>query len=306
MTNNIINWMRVMRLPFLTASIIPVLVGVSYAWYETGIFYPVLFVLSLIGSIAVHIGTNLLNEFVDYTTGNDAGNKYHILPFSGGSGVLQEGSLRPSQVYRAAMICYAVAFFLGVILAYTRGILVLYLTVAGILSGYSYDSPPLKLVYRGVGELMVGISFGFFIITGSYYMQTQKVTPEILLIALPIAILISAVLYINEFPDYEADKAVGKNHLVVRLGTKKAAVFYSILMTFAYISLLIILVLRILPPIGVVTLLTAPIAFTAMALTGKYHDRPLELCPANASTILIHFTTGGLISAVFVATRMMG
>jgi 1,4-dihydroxy-2-naphthoate octaprenyltransferase len=77
-------------------------------------------------------------------------------------------------------------------------------------------------------------------------------------------------------------------------------------MTFAYISLLIILVLRILPPIGVVTLLTAPIAFTAMALTGKYHDRPLELCPANASTILIHFTTGGLISAVFVATRMMG
>lgn len=303
---DVIKWMRVMRLPFLTASVIPVLVGVSFAWYETGLFYPGLFLLSLIGSAAVHIGTNLLNEYADYMSGNDPANEFRDLPFNGGSGVLEEGGLKPGQVYRAAMICYAVGLFLGILLAYYRGILVLYLTIAGIVSGYSYDLPPLKLVYRGVGEVLVGINFGFLIIMGCYYVQTQRLDSKVLWGALPIAILISAVLYINEFPDYEADKAVGKNHLVVRLGTKRAVVLYYILMVGAYASLFVPIVLGILPPLISITLITLPIAFRIMGIARKHHNEPRALSPANAGTILIHFATGGLMSLAFVITRIAG
>lgn len=295
-----------MRLPFLTASVIPVLVGVSFAWYETGVFYFGLFILSLIGSAAVHIGTNLLNEFVDYTSGNDAANKFHDLPFNGGSGVLQEGGLLPSQVHRAAIVCYVIGFLLGMLLAYYRGPLVLYLTIAGIVSGYSYDSAPLKLVYRGVGELMVGLNFGFLIIIGSYYVQAQTVNSKVLWVALPIAILISAVLYINEFPDYEADKAVGKNHLVVRFGTRRAVALYYILMGVAYVSLFVPIALGILPPLVGIAFMTLPIALKIMSIARRHHSEPLALCPANAGTILIHFATGALMSIAFVIARMVG
>lgn len=135
---------------------------------------------------------------------------------------------------------------------------------------------------------------------GAYYVQTQTLNVEPLMASIPVSLLIFAVVYINEFQDYNADKAIGKKTLVVRFGRKKAAQGYAILMGGVYFSILIGVLSRIIPSTTLIGLVTIPIAIKAAACAFRYHSTPLKLIPANASTILCHFLTSLLLSVGYL------
>jgi 1,4-dihydroxy-2-naphthoate octaprenyltransferase len=201
-----------------------------------------------------------------------------------------------------ALLFFLVACLIGLYLTYERGWGVLIIGLIGLFSGYFYTAPPFFLVATGFGELIVGLNFGVLMTLGSYYVQAQKVAWEPILASLPVGFLIAAVLYINEFQDCRSDEAVGKNHLVARLGKQKAAVGYEVMLYAAYASIIVGVMVRLFsPPSGislfaVLGLLTIPIAVKTIRIVRAHFDRLMELAPANANTVVLHSLVGILIS----------
>lgn len=289
-----------LRAPFLTATLVPIFLGTSIAWVRNAVFYLEYFLFVLAGGIFLHLGTNVINDYFDHKSGNDEINKEFVRPFSGGSRTIQLGLLTPLEVLCGALLFYALGISIGLYLTWTRGLFVLFLGLVGVLSGFFYTAPPFNWASKGVGEAFVGINFGSLMTLGAYYVQTQKVSIEPFIASIPVSLLIVAVLYINEFPDYDADKAVGKNTLVVRMGREKAAYGYIALIIGVYSSILLGILAGILPPITLIGFMTLPFAKKASEHALKYHSSPFDLVPANASTILCHLLTGVLLSIAYL------
>ena len=147
---------------------------------------------------------------------------------------------------------------------------------------------------------MVGINYGVLMTLGAFYVQTQKIALEPVIASLPIAFLITAVLYINEFPDYQADKKVGKKTLVVRLGRKKAAFGFIVLIFITYLSLGMGVILSILPLATLIALASSPFFLRAIKLSQTFHEKSFDLAPANAFTVMGHLITGLLLILSYV------
>lgn len=286
-------WIRELRVPFFTATIVPVLLGATVAWASLGIFNAAYFVLTLIAALCLHAGTNMANDYFDFKSGCDIVNKEFVSPFSGGSRLLPEGILKARDVHIAALFSFGLAGLIGVFLAFERGWVVLLLGIVGILSGYFYTS---QLATHVVGEFFVGLNFGPLMVLGSYYVQTQIFALEPLLASIPVGLLIVDVLWINEIPDCTADRRVGKKTCVVRLGRRSAADVYAVMTMVAYASIALGVVLKLMPITSLVALISLPIAFRAIKVARTYYDKPLKLVPANASTIKIHLLTGLLLA----------
>ena len=300
MTNKLKSFATELRASFLTATIVSIILGASIAWSRNGVFDLRFFLLSLVAGSLLHLGTNVANDYFDHKSGGDAINKEYVRPFTGGSRIIQLGLLKPREVLLEASILYIAGTSIGIYLAFYRGLFVLVLGLIGLFSGIFYASPPFKLANRGVGEIFVGVNFGALMTLGAYYVQTQTLNVEPLMASIPVSLLIFAVVYINEFQDYNADKAIGKKTLVVRFGRKKAAQGYAILMGGVYISILIGVLSRIIPSTTLIGLVTIPIAIKAATYALRYHFTPLKLIPANASTILCHFLTSLLLSVGYL------
>jgi 1,4-dihydroxy-2-naphthoate octaprenyltransferase len=289
-----------LRATFLTATIVSIILGASIAYVRNGVFDLGLFVLSLVGGAFLHAGTNVANDYFDHKSGGDDINKEFVRPFSGGSRMIQLGLLKPREVLFEASILFAIGTAIGFYLAFVRGIFVLALGLVGLFSGIFYASPPFKLANRGVGEVFVGINFGVLMTIGAYYVQTQTLNVEPIVASIPVALLIFAVVYINEFLDYNADKAIGKKTLVVRFGREKAARGYAILMGGVYLSIAIGVATRITPVTTLIGFATLPIAIKAVANAFEYYSVPLKLTPSNSSTILCHLLTSLLLSVGYL------
>jgi len=140
---------------------------------------------------------------------------------------------------------------------------------------------------------------------GAFYVQAGSFSWHPIIASLPVAFLITAVLYINEFQDYKADKAVGKNHLVVRLGKQKAVFGYMFIMFLTYISLVVGVVTDTLPPMSLIGLLTLPLAFKSIKVALNFYDDSVKLTAANATTIMNHLITGLLITLSYVVDKFI-
>jgi 1,4-dihydroxy-2-naphthoate octaprenyltransferase len=294
-----------LRATFLTATIVSIILGASIAYARNGVFDLEFFVLSLAAGAFLHTGTNVANDYFDHKSGGDDINKEFVRPFSGGSRMIQLGLLKPREVILEASILFAVGTAIGFYLAYARGIFVLVIGLIGLFSGIFYASPPFKLANRGVGEVFVGVNFGALMTIGAYYVQTRTLNVEPLVASIPVALLIFAVVYINEFLDYNADKAIGKKTLVVRYGREKAARGYAILMGGVYLSIAIGVAAKIMPVAALIGFATLPIAIKAVTNAFKYHSIPLKLTPSNSSTILCHLLTSLLLSVGYLIAFLM-
>ncbi|MFH1327728.1 MAG: 1,4-dihydroxy-2-naphthoate octaprenyltransferase [Candidatus Bathyarchaeota archaeon] len=279
---------------------IPIILGSAVAWGTTHTFLWEYFLLTIIAGIFIHIGTNVANDYFDHKSGNDEINTEYIRPFSGGSRVIQLGLLTPKEVLRGAFMFLILSGIIGVYLAIVRGPIILLLGIIGVFSGFFYTAPPFNLASRGVGEVFVGLNFGILMTLGAFYVQTQTLTWECTLAAVPIALLIAAVLYINQFPDYKADKAVGKKHLVVRLGTEKAAKVYGGILIAVYALIVLGVTFSIISPFTLIALITLPLAIKGIRHARAHHSKPLKLIPANASTILTHLLVGLLLAVGYI------
>lgn len=289
-------WFAEIRPPFLTASIVPVVLGATVAWAESHIFLWDFLLLSVIAGCCLHIAANVANDYFDHLSGTDDMNVEFVRPFTGGSRMIQRGLLSPSEVLAESMVFFMIGGIIGLYLAVTRGMIIIVLGLAGAASGFFYTAPPVRLVSRGVGEVFIGLNFGILMTLGGYYVQTQTLSPVPIAPSIPVALLITAVLYINEFPDYRADEAAGKRTLVVRLGRRRAAKGYAVIMTAVYFSIVLPALAGWMTPYSLIAMSTLPLSALAVRHAMASYEKSFELVPANASTVLSHLLTGAFLT----------
>ena len=295
-------WIRELRVPFFTASIIPILLGTTVAWTKYNLFNPVTFFLALIIGVALHAGTNVANDYFDYKGGTDNVNKEFVPGISGGSRTIQEGLLTPHEVLTGSLLLFIVGWFAGVLVTLLTSWIALALIFLGFVSGFFYTAPPFKWAHHGVGELFVGLNFGLFMVLGAYYVQALAIDIEPIIASLPLTLLIAAVLYINEFPDYKADMATGKRTLIVRLGRKTAAKLYPLFILTPYAIVLLAVLFGIMPILSLIVFLTIKEASVAVKVAKKHYEEPLKLIPANVNTIMSHLHFGILLILSYLIT----
>jgi len=296
-------WLAEVRAPFFTATIVPILLGATIAWARTGTFHLGLFLLTLLGGLLLHTGTNVANDYFDHRSGTDDVNVEFVRPFTGGSRMIQIGLLTPREVLSGALAAFALACLVGLCLTYVRGPLIIVLGLIGIFCGFFYTAPPFNLVSRGIGEFFIGLNFGVLMTLGSFFVQAGHLAWEPVVASIPVGLLIAGVLYINEFQDAPADGAVGKAHLVVRLGRRKAAVGYLAILVATYAVIVFAVLLRITSPFTLIALATLPVAIRAIGVARAHYDEYLKLVPANAATVFIHLLTGLLLSAGYLLDK---
>ena len=291
-------YMRAVRLPFLTGSLMPVaLVAALACWRGAwgGFWY---FLLTALGVAGLHTGGNLINDYYD-SFGSDPINRF-VTPFSGGSRVIQNQELEAETVRNMAYACLGLGVACGLALMYYGRPWVALFGLFGLAAAYLYSASPLQLMSKGLGELTIFLAFGPVLTLGAYYALTGRVTPEGFYIGLPLAFLITAILWINEFPDLEADAAAAKDHLVVRLGLKKSRLVYTGLMLAPFLSLPFLLEIFHLPGHLFAGLVALPLAVQAVRLAWVTPPEDEEFVPIQALTIKTHFLLGVSLTLAFL------
>ena len=302
------SWLVITRAPFLTAILVPILIGAAWVAYS-GIVRPfpwTPFWLALFAGICLHVAANTFNDYFDWRSGTDPANNNYFLPYSGGSRSIELGLISEKALFRVALIALVISGALGLALALISGPGVLLFGLVGALSAYFYTAPPLRLAARkGLGELLVGLNFGPLATAGTVYALTGRVTLADFLVGLPIGMLVTAILWINQFPDEEADRLTGKINLVVILGAKRARWGYLLLLVAAF-GLALLLLANGLLPLGALLILGGlPLAIYAGRIAlREYNQR--TLVRANAATIQLHLVSGLLMVAGLLLSPAIG
>jgi 1,4-dihydroxy-2-naphthoate octaprenyltransferase len=283
------------RLPFLTATLVPVALGIAAAATQHR-FNLGLAALTLLGAIAVHLGLNVANDVFDALSGAD---DYNVNPtmFSGGSRVIQYGLVSLRQMIAISAMSYAVAIAVGVYLASVAGWGLLWLGIAGVLISYFYTAPPLRLVHRGLGELATALGFGPIMVLGAYYVQTGHYALQPLVLSIPVALLVMLILYANEIPDRSADAKAGKRTLVVRMSKDAVVRGYEVSVALVYVAIVVGAALRIVPWPTLIALLTIPLAISTARGLREHYDKPYEVMASLQNNVVLHFVTGLLLIA---------
>lgn len=277
------------------ASTIPMLSGAVLAWTFGRHVKPLSvlwFALAVFGVYLVEIAKNALNEVVDYQSGVDPGvDDAHRTPFSGGKKTIVEGKLDMTQCLYIAIVCFTAAAVIGCALAVFVEPQIFWVGLAGFALAVIYSLPPFRLCYRGLGEIAVGIAFGPVIVMGMYVLIEGRFDVLPLLVSLPIAFMIVNVLWINQFPDYEVDKAHGKKNWVVRLGKRRATVGYAALYILSGLSVIAVAVYAD-SLVWLLPLLGAPIAVKAVVNSRRHADQIDRLVASNAATVRLYQLLG--------------
>ena len=296
----LITWIMATRPQFFTVIILPICLGTAIAWHSLGVFSLTYFILSLVAGIFSHAGINVLNDYFDHLNQSDDINLTPLTPFTGGSRFIQQGILSPRETYYYGWFLLTIAIIIGLLLAWLRGVPLLWIGLVGILSGYGYSAPPFSFHSRGLGEILVGLNFGLLTVVGAYYVQTQMLNGVATIAALPLSGLVMAILYLNEFPDYLADKQVGKHHLVVRLGKVTARHFLVVWISLSFMVIAIGVILQDLPLLSLISFLALPLGWRATKNLYIHYDNPPALILAIKNTIWLHTMVSVILILAFI------
>lgn len=209
------------RPAFLTASLLPVLSGITLAWGLSGQINIGLALLTLLNIALIHSGANVLNDYFDARNGTDAANTQRIFPFSGGSRFIQNEVLTQSETLRLGLWLMGTGALLGLGFTTVSGLFILWLGLLGGLLAILYSAPPC-LACRGLGDLVIATCFGVLPVVGTVYIQTGSLATEAIWAGAIIGCFVAAILWINSIPDIEADRQAGKMTLPARLGHQRA------------------------------------------------------------------------------------
>lgn len=284
---------QAVRAPFLPVTAIPVLLGAAVATAETRHLLSGRLFLTLLGCLALHAGANAANDYYDWLSGADV--RHQPWRYSGGSQVLQLGRMRPGWLRRLYRSLYLLALVVGCYLAWLAGPTALLIGLSGLALGHWYTAPPIAFSYRGWGEVVTGLTFGPLVVLGSYFVQTGRLSWAPLLVSLPVGLLITAVLYVNEFPDYRLDVQAGKRNWVVLTRGQAAWVYHLLVCSAAGLTLLMLLRLR-----PWLALAGIPLIWLAIR---PLHDNPTlspeRLLPVQSGTRRLHALTGLTLTLVY-------
>jgi 1,4-dihydroxy-2-naphthoate octaprenyltransferase len=292
----IISIVAITRLPFLSATWIPIIASVVWGIHEELITMNwMTFTLVFLGGSFLHLAANTYNDYFDWTSGTDQINNDYFLQLSGGSRAIELGLITEKQLFRLATTFLALAGLAGLIIMLDDKVELLYYGLAGAFSGYFYTGYPLRLVARkGIGEILIGLNYGPLMTMGAIFAMSGIHSWNAFLFGIPLGLLTTAILWINQFPDSKSDEIAGKHHLVVVLGLEKASWGYLILMLAAFGSIYALYTYDIVEQGALLSLLGLPIAlYYSYQVICNYNTR--ELAGANWGTIGIHAITGILL-----------
>ena len=287
-------WLRVIRVRFLLASIIAVSVGLALHWSQNGSLDYFDVILTFAGVLALHASVDLLNDYWDFKRGIDT--KTTRTKMSGGTGVLPEGLLKPSSVYRAGVVFLIIGSLIGSYFVITDGILIAIILGFAILSIYFYST---KIVDSGLGEFFVAVK-GSMIVMGTFFIQSGEVTVESILAGIVIGTLSSLVLFIASFPDHDADKSKGRKTLVIVVGKEKAVKLFWLFPLVSYVVILIGVSVNLFPFLSLISLLSFPLMIKSGLGLQKNYDAIDNLVPFMSSTLQFSRLTGILFALSFL------
>ncbi len=260
-------WMMAARPKTLPAGIAPVLVGTALAGYQH-VFYPLRFLAALLGSILIQIGTNLSNDYSDARRGADTEDRLGPVRVTAG------GLVPPRQVLIATYATFGLAALCGVYLVAVSGWQLLLIGIASILAGVLYTGGPRPYGYEGLGELFVFLFFGVAAVAGSYFVQMKTFSWESLALSVPVGLIASALLVVNNTRDIETDRRANKRTLAVRLGRRRARQLYAAMIYLAYPLALVTWVFGPLKPWLLLAWLSLPLAASVVRIVATRTDGP--------------------------------
>ena len=287
-------WFRVIRVRFLLASVIAVSVGLALTWQQNSSIDLLDAILIFAGVMALHASVDLLNDFWDFKRGIDT--KTKRTKMSGGTGVLPEGLLKPSSVYRAGIVFLIIGSVIGSYFVITHGIIIGVILGFAILSIYFYST---KIVDSGLGEFFVAVK-GSMIVIGTFFIQSGEITIESILGGIVVGVLSSLVLFIASFPDHDADKSKGRKSLVIAVGKEKAAKLFWIFPLISYVAIIIGVSTNLFPLVSLITLVTIPLMIKSGLGLRKNFDSIENLVPFMSSTLMFSRITGALFVVSFL------
>lgn len=291
--------LRTTRLPFLSATAVPVLLGIavaashgSFTWWTA--------LLTLIGGSFAHLAINVTNDIFDTLSGADDANTTPT-QFSGGSRVAVYDLVSIRGLSWLAIGLFALVGAIGLLLvAITQSLTLLWIGIAGVIVGVAYTAPPLKLVYRGLGEITVALGFGPIMLLGAYVVQTGQLAPEPFVLSLVPGILIALILYVNEIPDRRSDAEAGKRTLPVRLAPDTVRTGYLVAALAAFAIVVGGVVGGLFPWPALLALAAVPIALRVHQGLQDHYDSPYTLAAVMGQNVNLNLVVGGLLLLGYV------
>lgn len=289
-------WWKAFRFHYTSASFMPGILGAMIAWTTDGQFHPGLFLLVMLGLVLNHIALNMTDDYYDFRHLVDVFATEEGNPYAGGSRTLSDGLIQPQSMRRVFTTFYIIAIGIGLCLGMVKGPFVLFLLVLGFFCAFFYTAPPIRFGYRGLGEIAQLICFGPAIGLGAYYVQAQRISWEAFWGTLPFGIMLFSMITINEIPDYFEDLKAGKLNLVARFGRETGVWLFIVSLLSAYGVILTGVLLRRIPLLGLISLLTLPIAYKTISILRTHYQERVKMAPANLGMICSHNFTAILLA----------
>jgi 1,4-dihydroxy-2-naphthoate octaprenyltransferase len=296
LSNPLARYFLALRPPFLLVSLGSCLVGLAAA-HASGVAVDAAKALvTIVFAMAAQGGANVLNDYYDSVSGNDAANTERIFPFTGGSRFIQNGVLSESQTLAFGTALFGATMAAGLWLMAVSGPDLFFFGAAGLFIGWAYSAPPLRLNSRGWGEACIWVAW-MLIAAGTDYVQRRELSLIPWVASAGYALLVTNVLYINQFPDARADEAAGKRHWVVRLGVDRASVLYGVIGIAANACVVAGVLAGYLPPGALAALLALPLTLAASRELRRHRRDVRRLEPAIKATIGAALAHAVLLSA---------
>jgi 1,4-dihydroxy-2-naphthoate octaprenyltransferase len=276
-------------------TVVIVSAGLAAALYAHGIFNPFDAFLVLVGALLTHMAVNVFNNYFDYRTKIDA--RTTKTPFSGGIDILVNGKMNPQVAFGIGIVCLLGAAGVGAYFLTHMFYPLFPILLYGLITICLY-SPVLSRI-RGLSEAVAGSGFGFMGL-GVYVTQTGVIDGTGISVLVPITILVALLLFLNEFPDADADKMAGRRHLVIMLGKRTSAMIYVLGLVATYASIIVAVAAGAAPFVALVSLITIPIAYKAARIALKNYDEIPKLVPALALNVMVILSTILLLAAGFL------
>lgn len=288
------SWLRAIRIRFLLASVIAVSNGLAIAYWKSGQVEPLYAALTYLGVGFLHASVDLLNDYWDHKRGIDSATMR--TKFSGGTGVLPENILTPKSVYIAGVIFLILGASVGAYFVAIRGITIAIILGFAVVAIYFYST---SIVNAGLSELFVGIK-GAMIVLGTFYVQTATINLGTIYAGVIVGLLSTTVLFVNAFPDYEADKSKGRRTLVILLGRRSASKAFPIFIAASYLLIVVGIFLGYTKVYSLISFASIPFAIKSIASLRKDPESIEKLVPAMASAVTYSRITGFLLALSFI------
>jgi 1,4-dihydroxy-2-naphthoate octaprenyltransferase len=295
-------WWKAFRFHYTSASFMPGILGGMIAWTTDGRFHPEYFLLVMLGLILNHMALNMTDDYYDFRHLIDVFASEEKNPYAGGSGTLSTGLIHPQKMRQVFTSFYVIAIGIGIFLGMMRGPFILLLLVFGFFCAFFYTAPPIRFGYRGLGEIAQLLCFGPGVGLGAYYVQSQRISWEAFWGTLPFGMMLFSMITINEIPDYFEDRQGGKMNLVARFGRETGVWLFILSLSSAYGAILAGVILGKIPTLGLISLLTLPLAYKTISILKAYYREPTQMAPANLGMICVHNFTAILLALAYFIT----